>query len=176
MVCFRYIIVNTLHRYDDKGYYYYANNNNNNNNNNNKKKKKNNNNKAFTEERTLVESLWQPSSPYLSQRVFFICGNTWRTKFTNQTPHTLDELRKNIRSAVEAIEVKFFCLSCAWTWQHGHKNVLILKVLIYSICCTSVHLVWQKLKETKSFLDFAVQAGGFQVKRSVLTYHRIIYW
>ena len=41
------------------------------------------------------------------------------------------------------------------------QNVLIHKGLISNVFCNSVHLVYQKLNETKSFLDFAVQVGRF---------------
>jgi hypothetical protein len=78
MVCFKYIVVNTLHKGDNKDYYYYyyyyyANSNNN-----------NNNNKALTEERTVSESLWQPHSPDLSTCGFLPVGILEVAKLTNQ--------------------------------------------------------------------------------------------
>jgi hypothetical protein len=42
------------------------------------------------------------------------------------------------------------------------QNVLINKDLISKILCKIVYLVYQKLNETKSFLDFALQTGGFK--------------
>jgi hypothetical protein len=49
------------------------------------------------------------------------------------------------------------------------QNVFIHKDLISNIFYNSVHLVYQKIKETKSFPDFAVQAGlFFSVEHPVL--------
>ena len=85
MVCFSYIIVNTPHKGDNKDYYYYcyyyyANNN-------------NNNTKAFTEERTVSEGLWQPPSPDLSTCVFYL-WEYLKGKVYESDPHTLDELER----------------------------------------------------------------------------------
>jgi hypothetical protein len=49
-----------------------------------------------------------------------------------------------------------------YTNIHAHKSVLIHKDLIPNIFCNSVRLIYQKLKENKSFFDFVVQAGGFK--------------
>jgi hypothetical protein len=46
-------------------------------------------------------------------------------------------------------------------FHNAHKNVLIHKDRISNIFFNIVHLVYQKLNETKSFIDFAVQAGRF---------------
>jgi hypothetical protein len=46
-------------------------------------------------------------------------------------------------------------------WLHAHKIVLIHKDFISNIFFKSVHLVYQKLNETKSILDFAVLVGRF---------------
>jgi hypothetical protein len=91
--------LNTLHKGDNKGYYYYfyANNNNNNN---------NNNNKTFTEVRTASEGLWQSPSPHLSTCDLCL-WEYMEGKVYESNPYTLDELRKNIRSVVETIEVTF---------------------------------------------------------------------
>jgi len=80
----------------DYYYYYYANNNNNN----------NNNFKAFTEERTVSEGLWQSPSLDLSTCDFYL-WEYLKGKVYESNPHTLDEMRKNIRSAVGTIEVTF---------------------------------------------------------------------
>jgi len=41
----------------------------------------------------------------ICQSVIFICGDTWRVKFANQILTLLGEMRKNIRSTTENIEV-----------------------------------------------------------------------
>jgi hypothetical protein len=75
-------------------------------------------------------------------------------------PHTLDKLRKNVLRATETTEVAVLrkvymnMATCA-------QKVLIHKDLISSLFCENVHLVYQKINETKSFLDFAVQGSRF---------------
>jgi hypothetical protein len=47
-------------------------------------------------------------------------------------------------------------------WKHAHKYVLIHKDLIHNTLCNSVHLVYQKLNETKSFLFLLCKRAGFK--------------
>jgi hypothetical protein len=91
MGCFRYIIVNTVHKGDNTDYYAHNN---------------NNNSKDLTEEQTVSKGLWQPPSPDLSTCDFYL-WEYLKGKFYESNPHTLDELKKNIRSAVETIEVTY---------------------------------------------------------------------
>ncbi|GFG35962.1 hypothetical protein Cfor_02926, partial [Coptotermes formosanus] len=57
-----------------------------------------------TEERTVSKGLWPPRSPDLSTCDFYVWGYL-KGKVYKSNPHTLDELRKDIRSAVETIGV-----------------------------------------------------------------------
>jgi len=41
----------------------------------------------------------------ICQSVIFICGDTWGAKFADQILTLLGEMRKNIRSTIENIEV-----------------------------------------------------------------------
>jgi hypothetical protein len=68
----------------------------------------------------------------ICQRVIFICEKTWSCLVYESDPHILVELRNNIRSAVETIEVTFL-LKVYLNMTTAHKNVLILKVVIFSI-------------------------------------------
>jgi len=53
-----------------------------------------------------------------------------------------------------------------------HKNAVIHKDLIFNIFCKSVHLAYQKLIKTKSFLELAMQADHFLVEHSVPSHAR----
>ena len=48
-----------------------------------------------------------------------------------------------------------------------HKYILSHKYLISKNFCNDVHTVYQKLNETKSYLDFAVQAGRVLMEHPV---------
>jgi hypothetical protein len=50
--------------------------------------------------------VWQPPSPDLSTCDFYL-WEYLKGKVYESNPHTLEELRKNIRNAVETIEVTF---------------------------------------------------------------------
>jgi len=55
-----------------------------------------------------------------------------------------------------------FCVRCTRQCEHAHRNVLTHHDLTSNIFYKSVHLVYQKLNETKSFLDFGAQADLFK--------------
>jgi len=48
-----------------------------------------------------------------------------------------------------------------------HKNALIHKDLIFNIFHKSVYLVYQKLNETKTFLELAMHEDHFLVEHPV---------
>ena len=57
---------------------------------------------AFGEERTVSTGLWPPTSPDLSTCDFYLWGNLNGKVYSN-TPHTIEELKTNIRSAIAEI-------------------------------------------------------------------------
>jgi glycerol-3-phosphate responsive antiterminator len=74
--------------------------------------------------------------------------------------------RKDVHTISKVYAVPLKTGLIAWqnqfrTFDNAHKNVLIHMDLISNIFYNSVHLVYQKLNKTKSFLDFAMQADQF---------------
>lgn len=94
---------------------------------------------VFTEERTACKVLWLPRSLDLPKRDFFFYLWGWvKGKVNESNPHTLDEARKNIRSAIETIEVAVLPKANLKVTIHV-SNCLIHKDLITNILCKSVH-------------------------------------
>ena len=54
-----------------------------------------------------------------------------------------------------------FCVKCTRKCEYAQRNVLTHHDFTSNIVYKSVHLVYQKLNETKSSLDFDVQADLF---------------
>jgi len=119
---------------------------------------------VFTEERTACKVLGLPLSLHLSTRdSFFYLWGFLKGKFNEPNPHTLDEIRKNIRSAIETIEVAILPTVSLNMLTHA-PNCWIHKDLITNILCKSVHLVYQKLIETNPFMISPSQRAGFKWK------------
>jgi len=118
---------------------------------------------VFTEE-TACKVLWLPRSLDLSTRPFFyyllVC---MKGKVNESNPHTLDETRKNIRDAIETIEVAVSPKVNLNVIIHA-SNCLIHKDLITKILRNCVHLVHQKLNETKPFMISPSKRAGFKWK------------
>ena len=56
----------------------------------------------FTEERTVSKGLWPPRSPDLSTSDFYLWGYL-KGKVYEQNPHSIDELKDNIRNCISSI-------------------------------------------------------------------------
>lgn len=56
----------------------------------------------FTEERTVSKNLWPPRSPDLSTCDFYLWGYL-KGKVYEQNPHTIDDLKDNIRNCIRSI-------------------------------------------------------------------------
>ena len=56
----------------------------------------------FTEERTVSKGLWPPRSPDLSTCDFYLWGYL-KGKVYEQNPHSIDELKDNIRNCISSI-------------------------------------------------------------------------
>jgi hypothetical protein len=59
---------------------------------------------VFTEEKTVSKGLWPPRSPDLSTCDFFLWGYLKGVVYKTN-PHTLEELKDNIQTAIQAIDV-----------------------------------------------------------------------
>jgi hypothetical protein len=81
-----------------------------------------------------------PRSPDLSTCDFYLWGYL-KGKVYETNPHTLDELKENIRSAIEAIDV-IVLRQVYLNMITRAQNVLILTVRISNTFCKSVHLVY----------------------------------
>jgi hypothetical protein len=92
-----------------------------------------------TEKRTACKGLWFPRSVELSTRDFLYIWGCLKGQVNESNPHTLDEIRKNIRSAIENIEVAVLRTVNQNMTTHA-PNCSIHKDLITSILCKSVHL------------------------------------
>ena len=57
---------------------------------------------AFGEERTVSIGLWPPRSPNLSTCDFYLRGNLYGKVYSNN-PHTIEELKTNIRNTIAEI-------------------------------------------------------------------------
>jgi hypothetical protein len=80
--------------------------------------------------------------------IFFNPLGCLKGKVNESNPQTLDEIRKNIRSAIETIQVAVLPTVNLNTIAHA-PNCLIHKDLITNISCKCVRLVNQKLNKTK---------------------------
>jgi len=90
-------------------------------------------------------------------------------KVNELNPHTLDEIRNNIRSVIETIEVAVLPKVNLTMITH-ESNCLIHKDLITNILCKSVHLVYQKQNETKPFIISPSKRAGFKLENYEYVY------
>jgi len=90
-------------------------------------------------------------------------------KVNELNPHTLDEIRNNIRSVIETIEVAVLPKVNLTVITH-ESNCLIHKDLITNILCKSVHLVYQKQNETKPFIISPSKRAGFKLENYEYVY------
>jgi hypothetical protein len=111
----------------------------------------------LTQERTVSKCLWPPRSPDLSTCDFYLWGYL-KGKVYESNPHTLDELRKNIRSTIKFTVLPKVYLNVI----KRAKNVLIHKDLICNIFCNSVHLAYQKLRKQNPFLFSPYKRAGLK--------------
>jgi hypothetical protein len=58
---------------------------------------------AFTEERSVSKGLWPARSPYLFTCNFYLWGFL-KDNVYDTNPHTLDEMKANIRSSIETTD------------------------------------------------------------------------
>ena len=92
----------------------------------------------------------------------YLCG-CLKSKVNESNPHTLDEIRKYIRSHIETTEVTV--LPTANLNMITHAPTVWFTRTSLPTCLVSVHLVYQKLNETKPpLLISPSQRAGFKWK------------